>query len=173
MTFEQAFDIVVKTEGGLSMNPGDPGNWTGGKVGIGQLKGTKWGISAAAYPDIDIAGLTPEGARDKYRPDYWDKVAGDHLPGPLALIMFDSAVNSGVGRAIKWLQAALGVPQKGGIGPVTLGALEAKRGQGADLCAEVLALRIVFDASLPTWPANALGWSRRLAKLPFQSMTGD
>jgi lysozyme family protein len=31
------------------------------------------------------------------------------LPGPLALVVFDAAVNSGPGRAVRWLQAALGV----------------------------------------------------------------
>ena len=37
-------------EGGYSANPKDPGNWTGGKVGVGKLLGTKSGIAAASYP---------------------------------------------------------------------------------------------------------------------------
>lgn len=169
--FDACFAVVVDTESGLSVVRGDPGNWTGGAVGAGVLRGTKWGISSAAYPDLDIGALTQEDARTLYRRDYWNKIGGDRLPGPLALIMLDSAINSGPGRAEKWLQTALGVKADGAIGPVTLAALDAHAGRGADLFSEVLALRIVFDASLPTWPLNALGWSRRLARLPFQSLT--
>jgi phage gp45-like len=38
------------------------------------------------------------------------------------------------------------------------------------LCAEVLARRIFFQATLPTWKTFGLGWSRRLAALPYQSV---
>lgn len=168
--FDACFAIVVATEGGFTANAADPGCWTGGKIGVGKLAGTKYGISAASYPDVEIATLTIDGSKALYKRDYWDKIAGDSLPGPLALIVFDSAVNSGDGRAERWLQQALGVTPDGEIGPATLAAIEAHAGHGAELFAEVLALRIVFDASLPTWPGNALGWSRRLAKLPFQAL---
>lgn len=168
--FDACFAVVVATEGGLSVSAADPGNWT--KPGrTGDLRGTKFGISALAYPSIDIAALTIDAAKALYKRDFYDRVAGDKLPPPLALIVFDSAVNSGVSRAAKWLQQALGVPADGVIGPATLAAIQAQAGRGADLCAEVLALRIVFDASLPTWPTFGLGWSRRLARLPFQSLT--
>jgi hypothetical protein len=36
------------------MDERDPGNWTGGAIGKGELRGTKWGISAQTYPQIDI-----------------------------------------------------------------------------------------------------------------------
>jgi lysozyme family protein len=169
--FDACFDIIVGTEAGLSLVRGDPGNWTGKSVGVGVLRGTKYGISAAAYPNTDISALHVDDARIIYRRDYWNKIGGDRLPGPLGLIMLDSAINSGPGRAEIWLQTALGIKADGVIGPVTLAALDAHAGRGADLFSEVLALRIVFDASLPTWPLNALGWSRRLARLPFQSLT--
>jgi lysozyme family protein len=169
-TFDSCFAIVVSTEGGLSLNPADPGNWTGpGRTGT--LRGTKWGISAASYPTLDIAALTIDAAKEIYRRDYYDKIAGDHLPPPLALIVFDAAVNSGVSRAARWLQTALGVHADGVIGPATLAAIEAQAGRGADLCAEVMARRMVFDASLPTFPTFGLGWCRRLARLPYQSLT--
>lgn len=35
MNFDQAFDRLLGNEGGLSMDPNDPGNWTGGHVGVG------------------------------------------------------------------------------------------------------------------------------------------
>jgi lysozyme family protein len=43
--FNIAFELTVGHEGGYSNNPDDPGNWTGGDVGEGQLKGTKYGVS--------------------------------------------------------------------------------------------------------------------------------
>jgi len=59
-TFDQAFALVVGIEGGFSTDQNDPGNWTSGKVCIGEFKGTKYGISAASYPHLDIPNLTPD-----------------------------------------------------------------------------------------------------------------
>ena len=55
--FKQAFDLLIGHEGGYTNNPNDPGNWTGGKVNSGTLRGTKYGISAASYPTLDIKNL--------------------------------------------------------------------------------------------------------------------
>lgn len=169
--FDQILAMVIKTEGGLTTNPADPGNWTTGCVGKGTCRGTKYGIAAASYPNVDIPALTLEQAGAIYRRDFWDPIGGDHLPPALALLMFDAAINSGVRRAVQWLQAALGVAADGTLGPVTMTALQTRRGQGADLCAELLAQRILFDASLPTWPVFGRGWARRLAALPYQSLS--
>ena len=84
--------------------------------------------------------------------------------------MFDAAVNNAMGRAARWLQAVLGVAQDGAIGPATLAALEARVGQGASLCAEFQARRMVFMAGLPTWRIFGNGWAQRLCALPFQAM---
>ena len=123
--FDQAFRIVVGEEGGFTTNPADPGNWTGGACGRGECRGTRYGVSAAAYPDIGIATLTLDAARAIYRRDYWDRVQGDLLPPPLALLVFDAAVNNGVGRAVRWLQQASGVPPDGVMGAHTLAAVAA------------------------------------------------
>ena len=56
--FERCFAFTLGAEGGYSNNPADPGNWTGGAVGNGELRGTNFGISASAYPQLDIANLT-------------------------------------------------------------------------------------------------------------------
>ncbi len=172
-SFERALAIVVGHEGGYGTERADPGNWTGGQVGAGELRGTKFGISAAAYPTLDIANLTPEAAADIYRHSYWDRVSADRLPPPLALLVFDAAVNNGVGRATEWLQQTLGVAIDRQIGPATLAALDhaADTKGGAALCAEFQARRMAFMASLPTWPTFSLGWSRRLCALPYQSLT--
>jgi lysozyme family protein len=166
--FEQAFAIVVGEEGGFTANAADPGNWTGGAVGKGACRGTKYGISAAAYPTLDIAALTADQARGIYKRDYWDKVAGDGLPPALALIVFDAAVNNGAARGARWLQAAAGVEQDGDIGPQTLAAVA--KADPTALLAECLAQRMNYMAALATWRTFGLGWARRLCALPFKAL---
>ena len=170
--FEQAFAFVVGHEGGYDATTADPGNWTGGAVGRGELRGTKFGISAAAYPTRDIANLTEADARAIYQRDYWDRVRGDDLPPQLALLVFDAAVNNGVGQAARWLQEAVGTTADGAIGPDTLAALKRTIAEGSvsTVCAEVLAQRTIFMSALPTWRAFGLGWARRLCALPYESL---
>jgi len=157
-----AFADVVGREGGYSAERVDPGNWTGGAVGVGELHRTKFGISAGAYPTLDIAGLTLADAQATYRRDYWDRVRGDEPPPPLALLVFDAAVNNGIGHAACWLQTAAGATADGDIGPATLAAVVAASGGGAALCGEFQAQRLTFVAALPTWRVFGLGWARRL-----------
>ena len=151
--FEQAFAQIIGNEGGFTSNQADPGNWTGHERGQGECRGTKFGISARAYPRLDIANLTLDGARAIYRRDYWDKLGADQLPGPLALLAFDAAVNNGLGRARQWL------------------SLARTQSTGAAICAEFQAQRLTFMASLPTWRTFGLGWSRRLCRLPYEALT--
>lgn len=161
--FARCFAFSLDAEGGFTSNPADPGNWTGGKIGAGECRGTKFGISAAAYPDLDIAGLTQADAQAIYRQDYWSKLGGDELPLPLALVAFDAAVNAGVGRAVLWLQQAAGVTADGTFGKITLAALCA--GDAGALARDALARRIDFSARLPGWSNFGLGWSRRFIVL--------
>jgi lysozyme family protein len=168
--FMKAFAIVVGEEGGYSSSAADPGNWTGGHYGAGRCLGTKYGISAASYPTLDIANLTLADAQAIYRRDYWECVQGDTLPPPLALLVFDAAVNNGTGRAIRWLQQAVGVGVDGVLGQATLAAVNAQSGKGAALLAEFQAQRMMFMAGLPTWPTFGLGWARRLCRLPFEAI---
>ena len=171
--FAQAFAIVVGHEGGFSAERADPGNWTSGTVGRGRLRGTKFGISAAAYPTLDIAGLTMADAEAIYRRDYWIPVSAEAMPPPLALIVFDSAINNGVERAVRWLQMALGTSVDGDLGPETLACLRAlaKPEEITATCTEFQAQRFDFMANLPTWRSFGLGWARRLCALPYQSLT--
>ena len=155
--FERAFAIVIGTEGGYVANPADPGGET------------RFGISKRAYPNIDIPNLTLAAAQGIYRSDYWNRMRGDLLPPALALVVFDAAVNSGVAQAVKWLQQTVGVQMDGVIGPVTLAGIQAHAGKGAALVVDYLAHRNVFLTDLPTWRTFALGWSRRLAALPFHA----
>jgi lysozyme family protein len=170
--FLLAFELLVGHEGGWDNNPQDRGNWTSGTIGVGELKGTKYGIAAHAYPTLDIKNLTLEEARVIYDRDYWRPAGCPDFPPRLALIMFDCAVNNGVGRAVRFLQGAVGSGQDGAYGPNTKAAVEralVKDPDDMDLVSEVHAQRLHFMAGLDTWKTFGLGWSRRLAKVALQA----
>jgi lysozyme family protein len=158
-------DLVLRHEGGFTKNPKDPGNWTGGAVGAGELKGTKYGIAASTHPDLDIENLTLEQAEAIYEQDYWPKVAGDQLPLPIAMAVLDAAVMSGTGglhhkRAIAWLQEAIDVIDDGQLGPATIAAAN-----HCDLRAAVIGIcnrRLAFLQSLDTWDEFGGGWGSRV-----------
>ncbi len=164
--FSRCIAFTLAQEGGYSNNAADPGNWTGGAVGQGALRGTKFGISAAAYPALDIASLTQADAETIYRRDYWSAVLGDQLPFPIALVAFDAAVNSGPRKAIIWLQQAAGAAADGALGPATLAALRA--GNPAAIAREALARRLEFCSHLPAWANFGLGWTRRVICLAYE-----
>lgn len=98
--FDAAFDIVIGgIEKGFQKDENDPGNWTGGAKGKGLLKGTKYGISAKAHPNVDIENLTLEQAKDLYWREYWVQCGCEMYGWERALCLFDCAVNQGQGEA--------------------------------------------------------------------------
>src|SRR5215472_15646734 len=117
--FLRSFKLLVGHEGGFTDDPRDAGNWTGGKTGQGQLKGTKYGISAASYPALDIKNLQLNEAQAIYEKDFWEAVGCSDLPPRLAFAVFDAAVNNGTVRAVRWLQLAVGAAEDGIYGPAT------------------------------------------------------
>lgn len=168
--FAAVMDEVFKHEGGLSMHRGDPGNWTSGRVGVGELRGTNFGIASHAHPTVDIRNLTKEQAREIYRRHYWNPIRGDDLPAGLDLVTMDPAVNSGVARGVRWLQEALGggVAVDGRVGPQTLGA--AAQAAPVPVIQRACARRMGFLRGLRTWDTFGRGWSRRVASVEAVSV---
>ena len=167
--FDKAFAVIVGHEAGYSNDHGDNGNWTGGKVGAGEFKGTKYGISAASYLALDIVNLQLEDAKAIYFRDYWLPLNADMLPPAIALVAFDGAVNASVKQAAMWLQAALNVAQDGVIGRQTLNAVRMVR-DVEPVIVEMLALRNEHNRKAQTADRHGLGWSRRLFKLSYQAI---
>lgn len=155
MTFDQAFDELLKHEGGFTNHAADPG----GK--------TRYGITEAVARSVGYKGnmedLPLELAKRIYLEQYWKPVRADEMPAQIRYAVFDGAVNSGVGQSIKWLQRALGVTDDGAVGPVTLGAAMAMDGEA--LLRKILAQRLRFMTNLPNWPAFSQGWARRISDL--------
>lgn len=170
--FDQVFSIVVGEEGGLSTNPLDPGNWTGGMCGRGVCRGTKYGIAASAHPDLDIPAVTLEQARTIYQTKYWDPIKADELPPHLALVVFDASVNCGPERSLRWLQICVACAPDGIMGVATIAAVMHATINGSGLvCANFQALRLQWMTTLPTWRVFGLGWARRICALPYRSLS--
>lgn len=128
--FGKALTVLLAHEGGYQAAADDPGNWSGGKIGSGELKGTKYGISAAQYPSRDIAGLSVEQAGAIYRRDWWDRYRLARLPAPVAAKLLDAGVNIGMTSAVRCLQRGLracgrNVAEDGRLGPETVAAVAA------------------------------------------------
>ena len=123
INFSACWDFTAQQEGGYSNDQNDPGNWTGGAKGVGIFKGTNHGISAAAYPDLDIANLTLDAAGIIARRDYWNRIGGDALPVGVDLMVFDFAFNAGVRASARILQQTVGAMPDGLIGQATLHAV--------------------------------------------------
>ena len=162
VTFEQCFARLLGHEGGFTLDRADRGNWTGGAVGKGDLKGTKYGVSAAAFPGEDISNLTLDRAQHLYKIHYWGPAGCDALPDGVRFDVFDMAVNAGVKRAVRTLQMAVGATQDGILGPRTLLAVQSM--PAVRLMARFNGYRLEHLAGLPTWPSFGRGWCKRIAK---------
>lgn len=148
--WDSAFDLLMINEGGYVNDPHDKGGET------------KYGISKKAYPNEDIANLTMDRAKEIYRRDYWYRCKCDLLPDALSVAVFDFAVNSGVKRAIKYLQTSLGVKADGIIGNQTIGA--ANRMPIYVVMNDFMNARLDYLMSLKTWTRYGNGWGKRVER---------
>lgn len=157
--FAEALQAVLKHEGGYVNHPEDPGGMT--NLGVTKRVWEEW----VGHPVDEKAmrALTPARVGPMYKAKYWDKVKGDVLPAGVDYVVFDAAVNSGPGRAAKWLQACVGVEADGDIGPKTLAAVAAF--DPAELVEDYAKRRLSFLMDLKTWPTFGKGWSRRVAEV--------
>ena len=167
MSFDTCFAKLIGFEGGYQCDKMDRGNWTGGVIGQGELKGTKFGISAASYPELDIPNLTLEKAKEVYLLDYWNRCGCDLVSDAVAYCIFDMAVNSGVKQSIMTLQRAVGADADGVLGPKTMMLLSNM--PPAQFIARFNGYRLQFMSALPMWPAFGRGWANRIAQNLMQA----
>lgn len=153
--FEKSLDLVLLHEGGYVNHPRDPGGATNRGVTQAVYDGYR---KTRGLPIQSVRMITEEEVRAIYRFQYWDRVHGDLLPTGLDYAVFDFAVNSGVSRAAKYLQAVLGVAQDGVIGARTLGAIKSPTNTIISLCAR----RMGFLRNLKTFLTFGKGWTRRV-----------
>jgi lysozyme family protein len=171
--FEACVNFVLSDsiEGGLVDHPEDPGGRT--NRGITQRRLDSVRIS---HPELNLPRTVDELTREQcvaiYRVCEWQWIKGDQLPAPIALLMFDCAINQGEGRAIECLQASLGVKRDGILGPITLSAARSK--DLKTLAAEFSAQRgyryMILDKIDDVF---GLGWMRRLLACYTLAISGD
>lgn len=146
--FEFALDLVLDHEGGYVNDPEDPGGET------------IYGISRRAHPEAWESGRpTKAKAAEIYRSEYWDACRCDDLPSYIAIMVFDTAVNTGCAAAVRMLQSSCGAVVDGIIGPKTIAA--ANNADPDSMLPEFVANRVLRYASLKTWSRFGRGWTRR------------
>ena len=119
--WEKSFAEVLKSEGGYVNDPHDHG----GETNLGVTKAAWAEYMGRPIADGEMRALTPDIVKPFYKIRYWDKCKCDSLPTGVDYMVFDLAVNGGVGRGAKMLQTVVGVNADGAIGPATLAALAA------------------------------------------------
>lgn len=147
--FEACLAITAKWEGGDVHHKDDPGGLT------------SRGVTAAAGADYrKRMGLAPkpvtqwssEEVKRFYRDDYWNGVSAETLEIGVDLATFDAGVNSGRGRARRWLLSSIGGP-------------------GKETIKKLCAARLSFVQGLRTWKTFGRGWARRVADIEARAVT--
>lgn len=153
-----ALKLVLVHEGGYVNHPKDPGG------------ATMKGVTQAVYDAYRVRHDLPKQTVKKianaeleaiYRDQYWRTIHADEMPRGVDYCVFDYAVNSGPGRAVKDLQRALGVKVDGIVGMGTMTAIGLA--DDARLINDICDRRLRFLKSLKTWRTFGRGWATRVA----------
>jgi len=153
---DRAMQHVLKEEGGFVNHPKDPGGMT--NLGVTQRVWEEW----VGHPvdEKQMRALVPADVIPLYQ-----------MPSGLDLCVFDTAVNSGPGRAVKLLQGCLGVAADGAVGNNTLAAIAQFKGDSLiDLINGYCDARQAFLAGLPTFATFGKGWTARVERLRAEAV---
>ena len=164
-TFDTAMRLLLRHEGGFVNHPSDPG----GMTNLGVTKAVWDAHTGKSATETDMRALTPEAVQPVYKVRYWDTIQGDALPYGLDYCIFDCAVNSGPGRAIKLLQYVLYTKVDGVLSKHTLASVQ--RVDPMVLIEDYSQKRLDFLKSLPTWPTFGTGWGQRVSEVELEAKT--
>ena len=163
---EQAIRQIGLSEGGYVNDPKDPGGET--NYGITARTYAAWN-SQTGRPQRPVRDLTKIEADEIVGTQYLDPIRFDDLPAGIDYLMADYAVNSGPSRAVRDMQALVGVAQDGINGLQTLAAIRA-----ADQVTLVNAYcdrRLKFLRGLKTWARFGKGWTSRVNAARAQALS--
>jgi lysozyme family protein len=147
-TFDDAFDALMGTEGGYTVDNGGPTMW-----GVTERVARAWGYKG------DMQDLPRETAKLIAKQKYWDPYQCDQFDARIAFQVFDAAYNGG--RPAVWLQNAVGVTPDNVIGAKTIAA--ARAADPYRTVCLMTAQRIRYLTSLAVWPTYGKGWANRMA----------
>ena len=159
--FNRSLLLLLKHEGGYSNHSQDPGGMT--NLGVTAKVWEEW----VGHPvdEKQMRALTPADVAPLYKRKYWDACHADDLVSGVDYVVFDVAVNSGAGRAIKFLQSCVGATPDGGYGSITTALVKKAEEDPARLIQLYCAKRLEFLQSLQTFEIFGKGWSRRVAEV--------
>ena len=165
--FDKCLKMLLVHEGGYVNNPADPGGET--NLGVTKRVWQEW--VGHDVSEKEMRNLTPLMVSPLYKRKYWDACHADELISGLDYAVFDVAVNSGVGRAIKLLQSCVGATPDGGYGSITAALVQkAQQEDPARLIELYCAKRLEFLESLKTFATFGKGWSRRVNEVKADSL---
>jgi len=164
MLFEHAMPFVLQREGEYVDHPNDRGGAT--NKGVTQRTYDTWrakngnALRSVRYiEDNEVNAI--------YFNNYWLEAVCDRLPDMVDLFVFDSAVNHGPRRAIKFLQTAVSAEPDGLFGPNTWNALQ--YAAPVDVLTRMFAARRDFYAAIirndPSQKVFEAGWENRVSAL--------
>lgn len=158
--YKPCLGLVLAHEGGFVNHPKDPGGATNQGITQKVYDGYRR-LQGLALQSVKF--ITPDEVARIYDRQYWRLVKGDELPLGLDYAVFDFAVNSGVSRAVRYLQRLVGAADDGIIGFETMSkTYEATKMDEGLIILKYCANRMAFLKSLGTFPTFGKGWTRRV-----------
>jgi lysozyme family protein len=166
--WKKSFELMLASEGGYVNHPSDPGGMT--NLGVTKRVWEEW--VGRESNEKEMRSLTKEMVEPLYKRKFWDACRCDDLPIGVDYLVFDMAVNAGVGRSAKLLQQCVGVSADGAIGPITITAVKAQDPE--ELVEKFSEARELFYRGLTTFDVFGKGWLNRVeaSKIKASSMLG-
>lgn len=156
--YEEAFQLLLKSEAGYANNPHDKGGPT--NKGITQSTYDAYRLSIGRATQ-SVKHISEQEVASIYRRDYAMPIKFDDLPAGVDYAVFDFAVNSGVSKAAKTLQEVVGVEPDGIVGSKTLAAC-LRHDQPSKIIDELCDARKAFVKGLDDYQYFGKGWKNRI-----------
>lgn len=150
---------TLNEEGGWTNDPHDPGGPT--MYGIIQREYTKY-RTRKGLANQSVRYITNAELQEIYRGNYWNPVRGDDWPKGPDQIVWDIAVNSGLGRANKIMASALGTNV---LNYGQQGALANRSNDKVGIVKRACARRASFYRNLGTFQYFGRGWLARNGRM--------
>jgi lysozyme family protein len=166
--FDTCLALLLEHEGGFVNHPQDPGGMT--NLGVTARVWEEW--LGRPVSEKEMRALTPLMVKPLYKRKYWDACRADELVSGVDYCVFDVAVNSGPGRAIKILQDCVGATVDGGFGPATMALVKKASSDPNRIIELYCAKRLEFLSSLKSFSVFGKGWSRRVAEVKEKALKG-
>lgn len=147
--YSAALAETLRWEGGYSNHPRDPGGAT--------MRGVTQRVYDAfrrkgGLPPRPVRRIAEDEVQAIYLTGYWQTIGGDTLAAGFDCSAFDLSVNSGPGRARKYIAATAAIDSV----PARIRAFNGRRRS--------------FLHSLKTWDVFGKGWSRRVNAIEAASL---